>query len=208
MPKVTLYHAAPSRSSTIRWLLEEIGAPYDLHVLNLKKEENRKPDYLAINPMGKVPAIKHGDAVVTEVPAIVCYLADTFPQASLNVPVGDAKRGPYLKWLFFVPGVIEPLMMDRAFKRETPAPRTAIGYGDEETTLNVLEAAVSKSSYLLGETFTAADLMVGATMRWAMQFKLLPERPEFVAYAARCTDRPSFKRATELDGEIMKAQTG
>ena len=114
MAKLTLYHAAPSRSSITRWMLEEIGEPYDIHLLSLTKGENRAPDYLAVNPMGKVPALKHGDVVITEAAAICAYLADEFPRAKLNVPVGDPRRGVYLKWLFFGPSCIEPAIIDRA----------------------------------------------------------------------------------------------
>src|ERR1700736_123138 len=107
MPKLSLYHAALSRSSITRWMLEEIGEPYDIHLLSLSKGDNRAADYLGVNPMGKVPALKHGDAVITEAAAICTYLADAFPQAKLNVPIGDPRRGPYLKWLFFGPTCVE-----------------------------------------------------------------------------------------------------
>ncbi|HEX5033312.1 MAG TPA: glutathione S-transferase, partial [bacterium] len=117
MAKLTLYHAAPSRSSIVRWMLEELGEPYELHVLSLAKGEQRQPSHLAVNPMGKVPALRHGDVVVTEAAAICTYLADEFPDAGLNIPIGDPRRGPYLKWLFFAPGCIEPAMTDRAFPR-------------------------------------------------------------------------------------------
>jgi glutathione S-transferase len=133
MAKLTLYHAAPSRSSITRWMLEEIGEPYDIHLLSLNKGDNRAPDYLAVNPMGKVPALKHGDVVITEAAAICAYLADEFPRAKLNVPVGDPRRGVYLKWLFFGPSCIEPAMMDRAFPRKEEARRGALGYGDFDT---------------------------------------------------------------------------
>ena len=133
MATLTLYHAAPSRSSIVHWMLEEIGEPYDLHLLSLKKEDNRAPAYLAVNPMGKVPALKHGDVVVTESAAICLYLADAFPQAGLTVPIGDPRRGVFLKWLFFGPSCLEPAMTDRAFKRAEAPPRAALGYGDYET---------------------------------------------------------------------------
>src|SRR5438270_10664767 len=121
MPELTLYHAAASRSSIVRWMLEEIGEPYDIHLLSLSKGENRAADYLAVNPMGKVPALKHGDAVITEAAAICTYLADEFPRAKLNVPIGTAYRGVYLKWLFFGPSCIEPAILASAFPREAEA---------------------------------------------------------------------------------------
>src|SRR6059058_3396295 len=143
MADLVLYHAAPSRSSIVHWMLEEIGEPYDIHLLSLKREENRQPAYLGLNPMGKVPALKHGDAIITEAAAICCYLADTFPKAGLSVPIGDPRRGPYLKWLFFGPSCVEPSMTDKMMKRE-PASRSAVGWGDIDTVVDVLAKALEK----------------------------------------------------------------
>jgi glutathione S-transferase len=183
-------------------MLEEIGQPYDIHRLSLKKGENREPAYLAVNPMGKVPALRHGDVVVTEAAAICCYLADEFPEARLNVPVGDPRRGPYLKWLFFSPSCIEPAIVERAFPRKEAAPATALGFGDFDRVMSVLAQATGAASpYLLGEQFTAADVVIGSALRWGMAFKMVPERPEFVAYVGRLTDRPAFKRAAEQDAK-------
>ena len=123
MPNLTLYHAAPSRSSIVHWMLEEVGEPYDFHLMSLKKGDNRAAEYLKVNPMGKVPALRHGDVLVTESAAICCYLADAFPQAKLNVPIGDPRRGPYLKWLFFSPSCVEPAMIDHMFPRKDTPPR-------------------------------------------------------------------------------------
>jgi glutathione S-transferase len=200
---LTLYHAAPSRSSITRWMLEEIGEPYEIKLLNLKEGEQRKPEYLAVNPMGKVPALDHDGTVITEAAAICAYLADAFPAAKLSIPIGDKQRGPYLKWLFFGPVCIEPAISDRAFPRKETPPRGTLGYGDYETTMNVVAQAVAKGPYLLGERFTAADVVVGATLRWGMMFKLVPERPEFTAYAARLEERPALKRATAKDAALM-----
>ncbi len=204
MAKLTLYHAAPSRSSIVRWMLEELGEPYNLHLLSLAKGEQRAPSYLAVNPMGKVPALKHGDTVITEAAAICTYLADEFPRARLNVPVGDPRRGAYLKWLFFSPSCIEPAITDRAFPRqEQPRPGT-LGYGDFDTVMNVVAKAVEPGPYLIGEQFTAADVVLGSTLRWGMMFNLLPKRPEFSAYVGRLEQRPALKRATALDQELAK----
>jgi glutathione S-transferase len=202
MSSLTLYHAAPSRSSIALWMLEEVGEPFDIHLLSFKKGETRSADYLKVNPMGKVPALKHGDVVVTEAAAICTYLADAFPQAKLNVPVGDPRRGPYLKWLFFGPTCVEAAIMDRSFPRTGEPPRQALGYGDHESVMNVLSEAVQKGPYLLGEQFTAADVVIGSGLRWGMMFKGIPERPEFVAYAGRLAERPAAKRATEKDKEL------
>ena len=205
MPNLVLYHIAPSRSSIVRWMLEEVGEPYDVRVLSMQKGENREPAYLAVNPMGKVPALKHGDALITETAAICLYLGDAFPQAGLTVPIGDPRRGPFLKWLFFGPSCLEPAMMDRSFKRAEEAPRGALGYGDYDTTMDVVAKAVERGPYLLGDQFTAADVVIGSTLRWGMMFKNIPERPEFVAYTRRLGERPALKRAEEMDKELAAA---
>jgi len=201
MAKLTLYHGSPSRSSIVLWMLEEIGEPYDVHLLSFAKGENRAPDYLAINPMGKVPALKHGDAVITEVAAICTYLADEFPAAKLNVSVGTPQRGVYLKWLFFGPGCIEPAVIDRAAPRKEEARRAMLGYGDFDTTMNVVAAAVEKGPWLMGDQFTAADVVVGSHIRWGTMFKMIPERPEFAAYNARIAARPAAQRVEAKDKE-------
>jgi glutathione S-transferase len=205
MAKLTLYHAAPSRSSVVRWMLEEIDEPYDIHPVSLSKGDNRAPDYLAVNPMGKVPALRYGDVVITESAAICTYLADEFPRAKLNVPIGDPRRGPYLKWLFFGPSCIEPAMMDRAFPRKEEARRAALGYGDFDTVMNVVAQAVASGPYILGDRFTAADVVIGSVLRFGMMFKLLPERDEFAAYAGRLAQRPALARAQAKDKELAAA---
>jgi glutathione S-transferase len=206
MSNLTLYHAAPSRSSVVHWMLEEVGEPYDVQLMSLKKGENRAADYLKVNPMGKVPALRHGDVVITESAAICAYLADAFPQARLNVPVDDPRRGPYLKWLFFGPSCVEPAIIDRLFPRTGDIPRAALGYGDYDTVIEVLAAAVRNGPFLMGEQFTAADVVIGSALRWGMMFKGLPERPEFVAYAGRVAERPAAKRATQKDHELAAAR--
>ena len=207
MPKLVLFHAAPSRSSIVHWMLEELGQPYELHMISFKKGENRQPAYLAINPMGKVPALKHGDTVITEAAAICTYLADAFPQAGLNIPVGDPRRGTYLKWLFFGPSCVEPAITERAFPRREQPQRAALGFGDFDTVVDVLaKAAAAAQPYLLGNTFTAADVVIGSGLRWGTMFKLLPERAEFKAYMAALAERPALRRATEKDAELQKAQ--
>lgn len=205
MADLTLYHIAPSRASIVLWMLEEIGEPYDIHLLRMSKGENRQPAYLAINPMGKVPALRHRDAIITEVAACCAYLADAFPAAGLNMPIGDPRRGPYLKWLFFAPGSLEPAVMDRAYKRAAEAPRAALGYGDFDTTMDVVARAVTPGPFLMGERFTAADVVIGSNLQWGMMFQMIPERREFTDYVARFIDRPAAKRARAKD-EALKAQ--
>lgn len=202
MANLTLYHASPSRSSIVLWMLEELGQLYDIKLLKLSEGDNLKPDYLAINPMGKVPALKHGDTVITEAAAICTYLADEFPDAKLAIPIGTPARGVYLKWLFFGPSCIEPAVIDRAAPRKEPARRGMLGYGDFDTVMNVVAQAIEKGPWLMGEQFTAADVIVGANIRWGMMFKLLPERKEFLDYAARIAARPAAQRAQAKDKEM------
>jgi len=205
MANLTLYHASPSRSSIALWMLEELGEPYDIKLIKLSQGDNLKLDYLAINPMGKVPALKHGDTVITEVAAICTYLADEFPQKKLNIPVGTPRRGVYLKWLFFGPGCMEPAVIDRAAPRQEPARRAMLGYGDFDTTMNVVAKALEKGPWLMGEQFTAADVVIGSNIRWGTMFKMIPERKEFADYAARIAARPAAQRAEAKDKEMSAA---
>jgi glutathione S-transferase len=202
MADLTLYHASPSRSSIVLWMLEELGQPYDVKLIKLSDGDNLKPDYLAINPMGKVPALAHKGTVITEAAAICTYLADEFPQAKLNVPVGTPRRGLYLKWLFFGPGCFEPAVIDRAAPRKEEARRGMLGYGTFETTMDTVAKAVAQGPWLMGDQFTAADVIIGANIRWGTMFKLVPERPEFSAYAGRIAARPAAQRAEAKDKEF------
>ena len=204
MPDELVFYTNPmSRGRIVRWMLEEIGAPYDVELVKLKEGDNLKPEYLAINPMGKVPALKHGDTVITELAAICTYLADEFPAKKLNVPIGTPKRGVYLKWLFFGPGCLEPAVIDRAAPRKEEARRAMLGYGDFDTTMNVIAKAVEKGPWLMGDQFTAADVVIGSNIRWGMIFKMIPERKEFIDYAARIAARPAAQRGEAKDKEIQ-----
>jgi glutathione S-transferase len=204
MPKLTLYHAAPSRSSIALWMLEETGEPFEIKLLNLKNGEQRQPAYLAINPMGKVPALKHDEVVITECAAISCYLADAFPKAGLSVPIGDPRRGVYLKWLFFGPSCLEPAIIDRSLKRDGANP-TMLGWRDYDTVLDVVTKAIAKGPYILGDQFTAADVIIGSGLRWGTMFELIPKRPEITSYISRLEQRPALKRATEKDTQLAAA---
>ena len=208
MKKITLYHASPSRSSVVLWMLEEVGEPYDIHLLSLAKGDNLKPDYLAVNPMGKVPALKVGDVVVTEVAAICAYLADEFPGAKLNVPVGDPRRGLYFKWLFFGPSVMEPAANDKVFPRKEPPRAGAIGYRELDTVLDIAASAVTPGPFLLGAQFTAADVVVGSFLRWGMMFGFVPKRFEFTDYVGRISARPAARRADAKDAEFKAKAAG
>jgi glutathione S-transferase len=205
--KLTLYTAVPSRGAIVRWMLEEVGAPYEVHVLDLMKGEQLRPDYLAINPMGKVPALRHGQTIVTEVAAICCYLADAFPAAGLAPAIGDPARGPYLKWLFFGPSCIEPAVIAKVMNWQG-AKRGMIGWADLDTVVGVVREAVAKGPYILGERFTAADVVIGSQVRWGMQFKTLPELPEFKAYAERLEARPALQRQIALDTALTGKPAG
>jgi glutathione S-transferase len=205
-PRLKLYHASPSRSSVAMWMLEEVGEPYEIQLLSLKNGDQHKPEYLAVNPMGKVPTIDDNGTVVSEVSAICCYLADAYPKAGLAPAVTDKLRGPYLKWLFYAPSCIEPAMIDKAMNRP-PVPRSTAGWADYDTVIAVLrDAAGNASPYLLGERFSAADVVIGSSLRWGMQFKLLPELPEFVAYTQRLKQRPALQRQIARD-EAFARQT-
>jgi glutathione S-transferase len=199
MADLLLYHAVPSRSATVRWMLEEVGEPYDIHLLKLAEGEQQKPEYLAVNPQGKVPALRHKGVVITEVAAICAYLADEFPKARLNIPVGDPRRGAYFQWLFFGPSCIEPAITDRAYPRKEAPRAGALGYRDIDALADLIAKALAAGPYLMGEQFTAADVVIGAAVRWGMMFKLLPERPGFADYAARLSQRPAVQRADAKD---------
>jgi glutathione S-transferase len=205
MSDLTLYHASPSRSSIVLWMLEETGEPYAIKQVKLSEGENRKADYLAINPMGKVPALKHRGTAITEAAAICAYLADEFPAKKLNAPIGSPQRGVYLKWLFFGPSVMEPAMTDRAFPRKEEPRAAALGWRDFDTVLDIVAKALEQGPYLLGEQFTAADVVIGSNLRYGMMFKLIPERKEFLDYGARLQARPAAQRAEAKDKEMAAA---
>lgn len=203
--QVTLFHSPNTRSSGTLVLLEELGADYRLHVLDMKASEQRGPDYLAINPMGKVPALKHGDAVVTEQVAIFLYLADLYPEAGLAPPIGDPLRGPYLRWMAFYGSCFEPAVVDRAQKRE-PAPQAMSPYGDYDTMLTTLTDQLKKGPWLLGDRFTAADVLWGTALTWTTMFKLVPALPVIQAYIDRLNARPSVARVKAKDASLAAAQ--
>jgi glutathione S-transferase len=203
---VTLFHSPQSRSAGALVLLEELGADYELHVLNLRQGEQRRPDYLAVNPMGKVPAIVHEGVLVSEQGAVYAFLADLHPQAGITPATGDRLRGPYLRWLFFYGSSFEPAFIDRALKRE-PAPPSTCPYGDYDTMLKTLTDQLAQGPFLLGERFTAADVLWATALRWTTMFKLVPELPVVAGYIARATARPAFERAARIDAGLLAAQT-
>jgi len=199
--ELVLYTNPMSRGRVVRWMLEEVGQPYKVEVLDYASTM-KAPNYLAINPMGKVPALRHGDAVVTETAAICAYLADAFPQAHLAPPPGDRLRAPYYRWLFFTAGPFEAAASNKALGFVVPPERERMmGYGNFAKTVSTLEAAVSSADYLVGNRFSAADLYVGAQIGFGMMFGTLEPRPAFERYWQSISGRPAYARAKELDDE-------
>lgn len=202
---VTLHHAPQTRSFGVLTLLEELGADYALHVLNMKAGEQRLPAYLAINPMGKVPAITHHGALITEQGAVYLYLGDLYADKGLAPQMGDPLRGPYLRWLVYYGSCFEPAVVDKAQKRE-PAPASMCPYGDFDTMLKTLTEQLAQGPYLLGERFTAADVLWGSALSWTTQFGLIEATPVIKAYLDRVTSRHAFTRAAEIDAELLTRQ--
>jgi glutathione S-transferase len=204
--ELVLYTNPQSRGRIARWMLEEIRQPYRLEVLDYATTM-KAPAYLTVNPMGKVPALRHGTAVVTETPAICAYLADAFPQAGLAPPPGDRMRAPYYRWLFFAAGPAEAAVSNKAMGFAVPPERERMmGYGRIGLVMDTLEAAVSQSDYLAGNTFTAADLYVGSHLGFGMMFGMIEKRPAFERYWQRLSARPACVRAKELDDALAASQ--
>ena len=204
MPEKTsplvLYHWPQSRAAIARWMLEEVGVAYTIKTIDITAKSHPNAELLAVNPMGKLPVLTHGDMIVSEVSAICCYLADRFPEAGLAPSIDDPRRGPYLKWLFFAPGCIEPAVIHKTMQWPE-GKRAMLGWASYDEIVKVLADAIGNAEpWLLGEQFTAADVAVGAQIRWGLMFGTLPKRPEFEAYAARLGERPALKRQMELDG--------
>lgn len=201
MTKLTFYTNPMSRGRIIRWMLEEIGAPYEVEYLTYDGTM-KSPEYLAINPMGKVPAIRHGDQLVTECAAICAYLADAFPEAGLAPP--NDRRGAYYRWLFFAAGPVEAAVTNRALGFTVTEERKRMaGYGDFDDMRDVLiKTAASASPYLCGAQFTAADVYLGAQIGWGLQFGSIPPHDSLAAYWSRLEARPAWKRANELDDAV------
>jgi glutathione S-transferase len=189
-----LYWAPRTRSFTALWLMEEVGQPYERVLIDISAGAQRTPEYLAINPMGKVPALADGDITLAEAPAICAYVAERYPQAKLAPPPGDPLRAKYLYWLFFGPGCVAPAMVQVATKLEMNP--IAAGWGEATRVFDVLDAALTKGPWILGDTFSAADISIGSGLNFAVRlFKMVPSRPSFDRYIDRCAARPAFQRA-------------
>ncbi|WP_437879545.1 glutathione S-transferase family protein [Pseudomonas sp. LRF_L74] len=203
--RIEFYHAPRSRSAGTLALLEELKASYQPHVMSLQANEQRQPAYLAINPMGKVPAIVHHKVVVTEQGAIFIYLSDLYPEHGLSPILGDPWRGAWLRWLVFYGSSFEPAVIDRA-RKAPPASASSSPYGDFDTMFATLEGQLQQGPYLLGERFTTADILWGSALKWTTQFDLVPATPTIQAYIERVTSRPSFIRAAEIDAQWLAVQ--
>jgi glutathione S-transferase len=196
-PMMKLYWAPRSRSFTALWLMEEAGKPYERVLTDITSGGQKTPEYLAINPMGKVPALQDGAATLAEAAAICAYVAERCPEAQLAPALGDPLRAKYLYWLFFAPGCIEPAMVQVATKIEMNS--VAAGWGDAQRVYDVLDKALEKGPWILGEKFSAADVAIGSALNFSVRlFKMVPSRPSFDAYLARCMARPAFQRAEKI----------
>jgi glutathione S-transferase len=202
--ELVFYGHPLSRARIARWMLEEVGAQYETKILEFG-HSMKEPDYLAINPMGKVPAIRHGDTVVTEAAAICAYLADAFPDAGLAPPHGSRERGPYYRWLFFGAGPVDAAVTDKALGFVVPSEREGmVGYGNLERTLAALEGQLYRTEYIAGDRFTAADVFVGSQIGWGMAFRGIDKRPAFERYWSLISARPAALRAKEIDDGLVE----
>lgn len=203
---LTFYTNPMSRGRIVRWMLEEVGEPYETVLLDYGTTM-KAPDYLAINPMGKVPALKYGDTIVTEAAAICAFLADMFPDRGLAPAPGNPKRGTYYRWMFFAAGPVEAAVTGKSMGLLAPADKKAMaGYGSFEETIDCLETAIADGPYICGEQFTAADVYVGSQIGWGLMFGTIPKRDSFAGYVGRLQARRAAIRARELDDDAMPKQ--
>jgi glutathione S-transferase len=206
MSDLVLYTNPQSRGRMAHWMMEELGVPYETVWLDFGTSM-KSADYLAVNPMGKVPAIRHGEAVVTETPAICAYLADVFPEKKLAPPPGSLARAAYYRWMFFAAGPLEMAATSRIFNWQVPEGKSiAAGFGSYADTMAALEKAVEAGPYLCGEQFTAADVYFGSAVGWGMMFGSVEKRPVLEAYFGRLAARPAFQSAHRINEERIKTQ--
>lgn len=203
--EVELFYAPRTRATGTRILLEELEAPHTLHVLNLKAGENRTPEFLKINPAGKLPTLRHGEAVITEQVAIHLYLADLFPEKRLAPALGDPRRGPYLRWFVYLASCFEPALVDKAMKN-AEAPLSMSPYGSFDLVMETMRAQLAQGPYLLGDEMTAVDVAWAVGLRWGMLFGLVPELTEFKSLVDRFFDRPGPQRILEDDQKLAIEQ--
>jgi glutathione S-transferase len=206
--EIVFYHNPMSRGRMVHWMLEEIGAPYRIELISFDKGENRKPAFLAINPMGKIPAIVHRGTAVTETGAIITYLADAFPGSKLAPAISDAARGTYLRWMFFGQGCIEPALIDRMLSRPPADRPTALGYGNYDDVLNAIEKALTPGPYILGDHFSAVDVYIASQLGFGLMMKSLDPRPIFQSYVGRMSQRPAYQRFTAQSDQLAAKMKG
>lgn len=205
MEKIVLYTHPQSRGRNVVWMLEECGAEYETVLMNFG-EDLHSPAYLAVNPMGKLPALKYGDTVITEASAIITFLADLFPQAKLAPAQVDGQRGEYYRWLFYTASSVEAALMEVAFQLPIqPSMRKSLGYGSMEQVIATLDGQLSKQSYLLGEHFQGCDLLLAGLLMFAIRSGALSPTPAMQAYLARITERAAYQKMLQM-GEAQMAQ--
>jgi glutathione S-transferase len=201
--ELVFYTNPMSRGRIVRWMLEEVGQPYRTEILDYATTL-KAPEYLAVNPMGKVPAVRHGETVITEAAAICAYLADVFPEAGLAPPPGDRARGPYYRWLFYAAGPVEAATTNKAMRFELPPGQERMaGYGSFPIVMDVLEKAVSCSDFVAGDRFTAADVYCGSQIGFGLRFGSIEKRPAFERYWERISTRPAAVRAAQIDDTLL-----
>lgn len=203
--QVELFYAPQTRATGVRVLLEELGAPYTLNVLNFKLGENRQPGFLAVNPAGKVPTVRCGEAVVTEQVAIYIFLADLFPERGLTPALDDPRRGAYLRWFVYMASCFEPALVDRALKREEP-PQSMSPYGSFDTVMENMRSQLAKGPYVLGDRISALDVLWAMGLRWGMMFGIVPDFEEFKSYTTRYFERPAPVKVLQEDQNMAREQ--
>ncbi len=197
-----LYWCPQTRSFRGLWLMEEAVRPYERVLVDIRKGDQDKPEFRAVNPMGKVPALADGEAKVAESAALCAYVAERCPEANLAPPVGDPKRSRYLHWLFFAAGCIEAAYTQKMTNLTVPGGKSTAGWGSFDLVIDVLEMAVQPGPWVLGERFSAADVMICSDLHFGIGLlKIVPQRPAIMAYVARCAERPAFKRAQAIEAE-------
>jgi glutathione S-transferase len=207
MSPIIFFHNPQSRAVMAHWMLEEVGADYDMRVVSLEKSENKSAEFLAINPMGKLPTIVVEGTAITETPAIIAWLADAYPAARLAPPIGSPERGSWYRWLFFGGSCIEPAMIDKMFDRPDPPRKGALGWGSYDDVIDTLEEVLDPGPWLVGDAFSAADVYVGSELNWATMFKAprIAESRILGAYLERIRARPALQRATETNRKLVEA---
>jgi glutathione S-transferase len=202
---ISFYTNPFSRGRIAHWMLEEVGAPYHVELLDFDRKEHKSAEYLTLNPMGKVPAIVHRGVVVTEAAAICAYLADAFPVAKLAPLPSEPARGTYFRWLFFAAACIEQAGTDKQSPRSAAVRASALGYGTYEDVMNGIQNAITPGPYILGDRFSAADVYVGSQLGWGLMVKSIEPRPVFAEYVARLAKRPAYVRFLEKTKELEDA---